>query len=179
MFTWWQSPSLDPLRRLIHDPRRILAGLVQPGSTALDAGCGMGYFSLALARMVGPQGTVICADLDERMLAGVRHRAEQAGIADRIRLRRAEPARLGVEELVDFALAFWVVHEVGDQAAFLAQLRACLKPGSHLLIVEPRGEVSEAAFQTTLAHARATGLLAVAEPQVAWSRARLFAAPIP
>lgn len=179
VYTWWQRPAFDPLRRLIHNPQRILAGLVQPGDTALDLGCGMGYFAPALARMVGPQGTVICVDLEERLLAEVRRRAERAGVTERIRLHRAEAGHLGLEEPVDFALAFWVVHEVRDQAAFLAQVRACLKPGGRLLIVEPRGEVGEAAFERTVAIAGATGLVATARPVVTWSRACLFEVPYP
>ena len=136
---WWLCPTFDnPLRRLIHNPNRILAGLVQPGQTALDLGCGMGYFSIPLARLVGSEGKVICVDLQEQMLAGVRRRAERTGVADRIRLHRAGTDGLGLTETVDFALAFWMLHEVPDQAAFLAEVRACLKPGSHLLIVEPR-----------------------------------------
>ncbi len=52
---WWLCPTFDnPLRRLIHNPDRILAGLVRPGEIALDLGCGMGYFSIPLARLVGP-----------------------------------------------------------------------------------------------------------------------------
>ena len=93
---WWLCPTFDnPLRRLIHNPDRILAGLVRPGETALDLGCGMGYFSIPLARLVGPEGKVICVDLQEQMLAGVRRRAERAGVADRIRLHRAGTDGLG------------------------------------------------------------------------------------
>ena len=72
---WWLCPTFDnPLRRLIHNPDRILAGLVQPGETALDIGCGIGYFAIPLARLVGPEGSVICVDLQEQMVAGVRRR---------------------------------------------------------------------------------------------------------
>jgi ubiquinone/menaquinone biosynthesis C-methylase UbiE len=48
----------------------------------------MGYLSIPLARLVGPEEKVICADLQEQMLAGVRRRAERAGVADRIRLHQ-------------------------------------------------------------------------------------------
>ena len=172
---WWLCPTFDnPLRRLIHNPDRIVAGLVQPGETALDIGCGMGYFSIPLARLVGPEGSVICVDLQEQMLAGVRRRAERAGVADRIRLRRAGTDGLGPAETADFALAFWMVHEVPDQAAFLAEVRACLKPGGRLLVVEPRLHVGGAAFERSVVIARGVGLLPVARPAVALSRAVLF-----
>jgi ubiquinone/menaquinone biosynthesis C-methylase UbiE len=57
------------LRRLIHPPGRILGHHICPGDTVLDLGCGPGYFSLPLARMVGPGGTVIAVDVQEEMLA--------------------------------------------------------------------------------------------------------------
>jgi 2-polyprenyl-3-methyl-5-hydroxy-6-metoxy-1,4-benzoquinol methylase len=61
---WWFAYTFDnPLRRLIHPPVRIFEGLVQEGQTAVDIGCGMGYFTLGLARMVGQNGQVIAVDL--------------------------------------------------------------------------------------------------------------------
>jgi ubiquinone/menaquinone biosynthesis C-methylase UbiE len=172
---WWLCPTFDnPLRRLIQDPDRILAGLVQPGETALDLGCGMGYFSIPLARLVGPGGKVICVDLQEQMLAGVHGRAERAGVADRVRLHRVGTDGLGVDETADFALAFWMLHEVPDQAAFLAEVIAGLKPRGRLLVVEPRLHVSGAAFERSVAIAHGAGLLPVARPVVALSRAVLF-----
>jgi SAM-dependent methyltransferase len=174
---WWLCATFDnPLRRLIHNPDRILAGLVRPGETALDIGCGMGYFSIPLARLVGPGGKVVCVDLQEQMLAGVRRRAERADVADRLRLHQAEADGLGVDVTADFALAFWMLHEVPDQAVFLAEVIACLKPSGLLLVVEPRLHVGGAAFERSVAIAREVGLLPVARPAVALSRAVLFSA---
>ena len=49
---WWLTYTFDnPLRRLIHNPRKMLSGLVRPGMTAADLGCGMGYFTAALAEL--------------------------------------------------------------------------------------------------------------------------------
>ena len=172
---WWLCATFDnPLRRLIHNPDRILAGLVQPGETALDLGCGMGYLSIPLARLVGPGGKVICVDLQEQMLAGVRRRAERAGVADRIRLHRAGTDSLELEETADFALAFWMLHEVPAQAVFLAEVIACLKPSGRLLVVEPRLHVGGAAFERSVEVARSIGLEPIASPMVALSRAVLF-----
>jgi ubiquinone/menaquinone biosynthesis C-methylase UbiE len=169
---WWFCWAFDnPLRRLVHNPERILAGLVQPGQTALDLGCGMGYFSIPLARLVGPEGRVICVDLQEPMLSAVRRRAERAGVADRIRLHRAGPDGIGLGDTADFALAFWMLHEVPDQAALLAEVGACLAPGGRLLIVEPRIHVGGAAFERSVEVAVGAGFVQVARPDVALSRA--------
>ena len=73
---WWLLFTFDnPLRRLIHDPEKILAPYVESGDAVLDVGCGMGYFSLGLAKLVGPEGKVIAADLQPQMLAGLKKRA--------------------------------------------------------------------------------------------------------
>ena len=77
-----------PLRRLGQDPRRILHGLVTEGDTAVDLGCGPGFFTLPMASMVGHGGTVIAVDLQQEMLDRLRLRAERAGLAARIRLHR-------------------------------------------------------------------------------------------
>ena len=116
-------PTFDnPLRRLIHNPYRILGGLVHPGQTVVDLGCGMGYFSIPLARMVGPKGKVICIDVQQQMLDGLRRRATRAGVLSQVTLHRCEPTQLGLAEPADFVLAFWMLHEVPDQTAFLAGL---------------------------------------------------------
>jgi len=51
------------LRRLVQDPKIILKPYLKEGMIALDVGCGPGYFSLDMARMVGKTGRVIACDL--------------------------------------------------------------------------------------------------------------------
>ena len=51
---WWFAYTFDnPLRRLLHNPRKILGPYVKEGDTAVDIGCGMGPFTVELARLVG------------------------------------------------------------------------------------------------------------------------------
>ena len=169
---WWLCHSFDnPLRRLIHDPERILKPHVTTGMTAVDIGCGMGYFTLGMAKLVGPGGKVIAVDLQERMLATLEKRARKAGLADRIVPHRCRPDRLGVEEPADFVLAFWMAHEVPDKPRFFAQISALLKPGGRLLLVEPKFHVTRSSFGRTVDVCREVGFQLLGEPEVVLSRA--------
>ena len=135
---WYMAYLFDnPLRHLIHDPEKILGSYVKPGMTVLDIGCGMGFFSLGMARMVGPEGRVISLDLQTMMLKILEKRAIKGGLSERIETRLVEDGRLPVETPVDFALCFWMVHEVPDQALFFRELSRALKPAAHALIAEP------------------------------------------
>ncbi|MBN1103218.1 MAG: methyltransferase domain-containing protein [Deltaproteobacteria bacterium] len=172
---WWLAYGFDnPFRRLIHDPQRIFAGLVRRGETALDVGCGMGYFSLALAGIVGEDGQVIAADLQPQMLERVRRRALRGGLQKRIRLHRCEPGKIGLREKVDFALAFWMVHEIPEKGEFMGELHGLLRPGGRLLLVEPRLHVSGREFRRTLQIASQEKLFPLRNISVALSRAALL-----
>jgi ubiquinone/menaquinone biosynthesis C-methylase UbiE len=160
-----------PLRRLISDPKRILRGLVAEGDHALDLGCGPGFFTLPMAEMVGPAGTVTAVDLQAEMLEMLKKRAERRGLAARIHLQRCAADSIGEIEPADFALAFHMVHEVPDVARFMGEVAGALKPGGRLLLVEPKGHVSPDAFERTEALAAATGMMPVSRPSVRFSRA--------
>ena len=165
---------VSPVRRLFNNPRRILAGLVHPGDVVIDLGCGPGYFTLPLAGMVGDAGQVIAVDIQREMLGALRLRAEQAGVASRIRLWRSGPEGLGTLGPADFALAFWMVHEVPDRAHFIKEIASKLKPGGLWLISEPKFHVSKANFAQTLELAKSAGLSIAAHPKIFISNAVLL-----
>jgi ubiquinone/menaquinone biosynthesis C-methylase UbiE len=159
--SWVGYLLVSPLRRLVETPERILGPFVDPGMVVLEPGCGMGYFTLPVARMVGSEGRVIVVDIQSKMLDAVRRRAQKAGLADRIEMRKGEAGSLGVEDLtgqVDLAVALYVVHEVPDQAMFFAQIAKALKPSGKLLVLEPRFHVSKSAFEETVAFGETEGL---------------------
>jgi ubiquinone/menaquinone biosynthesis C-methylase UbiE len=173
---WWLCFTFDnPLRRLLHNPERILGGLIGPGQMAADIGCGMGYFSVPMARLVGEGGRVFAIDLQKEMLDALKRRAARHHVESRIHPHLAQPERIGLTEQVDFVLAFWMVHEVKDPQAFLAEIKDMLKPDGRFLMVEPKIHVSPAAFEQSVAIAGSVGLKPVAAPRVAISRAVLFA----
>jgi ubiquinone/menaquinone biosynthesis C-methylase UbiE len=142
--------------------------------TVLDAGCGMGFFTIGMARLLEGEGTVLAVDLQEGMLEGLRKRAKRAGVADNITPVQCTPESLGVEGPVDFALAFWMVHETPDREAFLSEVHSVLKPGGHLLITEPLFHVSAKAFNETLAMAWHAGFRLVSSPRIFFSRTALL-----
>ena len=167
----------SPLRKFAHPPEKIVGPYVREGMTVLDVGCAMGFFSLPLAKLVGPAGRLICVDMQAKMLQVLDRRARNAGLMDRIDLRKCAPGSLGLEDLsarIDFALAFAVVHEVSDRAAFFAEIGAALKPGAKLLIAEPRGHVGESNFERTIAAASGSSLAVIGSPRIRRSRAALL-----
>ncbi len=153
------------IRRLIQPPRKILAPYVRPGSTVIDLGCGPGYFTLEMARLAGPGGKVVAADLQPKMLAHVRRKAEKHGLMDRIVLHQCTADRIGLDLEADFILACYMVHETPDPAAFLAEVKGLLNPEGRLLIVEPKLHVSKAAFETQLEAAAVQGFRPVDYPK--------------
>jgi ubiquinone/menaquinone biosynthesis C-methylase UbiE len=128
--------------------------------TVLEPGCGMGYFTIPMAQMVGSGGRVIVVDIQSKMLSALERRANKAGLGDRIVCRLAGDSGMGLEDFrgkVDFAVAIHVVHEMPDQGSFFAEVHDALKPGGKLLVVEPKGHVREGPFRETLSAAQQVG----------------------
>jgi ubiquinone/menaquinone biosynthesis C-methylase UbiE len=120
----------------------------------------MGFFSLPLARIVGETGRVFCVDMQEKMIGGLRRRVAKAGLLNRIELRVCSSASLQIDDLtgmIDFALAFAVVHETSDAQHFLSEIYKSLKGAGRLLISEPKGHVNVDEFDVTLSTARNVG----------------------
>ena len=134
----------------------------------LEPGCGMGFFTLELARRVGPTGRVVAVDLQKRMLDGLRRRAGKAGLLDRIDLRRVAEDRLGISDLdgqVDLVLAFYVVHELVNPEGFFEEVHRALRPTGKVLIVEPRTHGGgDEGFEEGLQLAARSGLVVLDRP---------------
>jgi len=172
---WWLARALDnPIRRLIHNPEEILGGHIEPGQTVLDLGCGSGTFTIAMARMVRDAGKVIAVDVQDEMLQIVRQKAVKEGLDSRIITHKSEPDRIGISDRVDFALAFYMVHEVPDVKTFLKEIASLLKPKGKLLIVEPLFHVSASSFRSTVDAAKIAGLMPILEPKIRFSRSVLL-----
>jgi ubiquinone/menaquinone biosynthesis C-methylase UbiE len=175
---WWLGYLLlNPLRKLYYNPENVLKPYIHEGTTVLEVGTGMGFFTLPMARLVGESGHVVCVDLQERMLRAVKKRAVRAGLIDRIELRVCTPTSLGIDDLaekVNFALVFAVVHEVPDAKRFLSEIQKSLRKGGLLLFSEPAGHVPREAFEDTLATAQILGFRIADSPKITRSYSSLW-----
>ena len=166
---WWLGYTLIiPLRRLQYDPARLLAPYVGAGMTVLEPGPGMGFFTLELARLVGPTGRVVAVDVQPKMLARLKRRAAKAGLLSRLDVRVAKPDSLGVDDITeaDFALAFAMVHEMPAPGAFFTELAHALKPGASVLFAEPKGHVKPGEFEEELQAAARAGFAIADRPSI-------------
>lgn len=172
---WWLAYTFDnTLRRLAHDPEKLLSPYVRSGMTVLDVGCGMGHFSIGMARLVGPSGKVHSVDLQEKMLRVLTGRARRLGLLERIRPALCTAGSLGIENAFDFVLAFWMVHEVPDPESLFREIADRMKPGAFLLYAEPSFHVKEALFHEIRRLAVAAGLHLEGAPRIRFSRSALL-----
>lgn len=120
----WQKP--DQVLMLIGDLR---------GKTVMDIGSGTGYFSFRLA---AAGAKVICADVDERFLGIIRERMERENLTnDQMELRHVpydsstlQPGEADVVLIVD------TYHHIENRLEYFAEVRAGLKPGGKLVVVD-------------------------------------------
>jgi ubiquinone/menaquinone biosynthesis C-methylase UbiE len=158
---WWMGYILaNPLRRLRDDPYEVVGPFVREGMTILDAGCAMGFFSLPCADMVGDEGSIVCVDLQERMINTLRRRARRAGLIERIETRVCTSGSLMISDLcgrIDLALAYGVLHEVPDRERFVHEIYRSLKQSGKLLIGEPKFHVNRDHFLNSVNIARDVG----------------------
>jgi ubiquinone/menaquinone biosynthesis C-methylase UbiE len=169
------SGSLDNfLRRMMHNPEKILSPFVKEGMTVLDMGCGPGYFTVELARLTGESGKVIAADLQQEMLDKMYMKVKSFGLDKTVEPHKCESARTGIKQKVDFILTFWMVHEVPDQKSFIEEMKSLLNPGGKILIAEPIIHVTKRSFSEMIARLESAGLKITSRPDIRFSRSVLL-----
>jgi ubiquinone/menaquinone biosynthesis C-methylase UbiE len=172
---WWLISLFDnPIRRFFHQPEKIFKPYIKKDMTIFDIGCGMGYFTIGLAKLTGRKGKVIAIDLQPKMLNGAQIRAKKAGVSQQVHLQQCNADNLGINDIGDFALAFWMAHEVPNIKHFLNQIFQSLKCKGKYLLVEPIIHVSKKKFQSIMDVALHTGFKIVDQPGISLSRSVLF-----
>ena len=175
---WWLGYFLiSPLRRLQLNPVKMLSPFVRVGMTVLEPGPGMGFFTLPLARLVGPRGRVVAPDVQPKMISKLKLRLANAGLQQQVDARLVTADFLGLSDLegaVDFTLAFAMVHEMPSAGRFFVQAAAASRPGARLLLVEPAGHVKTEEFEAELREAGQAGFRVLERPRIRRSQAALL-----
>lgn len=100
-----------------------------PGQTIIDVGCGPGFATLDLARLVGPTGHVIAVDHSARFLEHLKGQLTSQGIHNvETRLQSVEQLDLPCES-VDSAYARWVLCFLDDAQSVMAAVAKALRTG--------------------------------------------------
>jgi ubiquinone/menaquinone biosynthesis C-methylase UbiE len=126
-----------PDRDAWQQPWRVMDALgIADGSAVADVGAGGGWFTVRLARRVGPNGLVYAEDVQRQMIDSIQRRVQREGLRNvRILLGRDEDPGLPAGAL-DAVLMVDAYHEVQDRTGLLRNILAALKPTGRLGIVD-------------------------------------------
>jgi SAM-dependent methyltransferase len=131
----WSHVFDDPQRDAWQRPHQVIQALALPAEAVVaDIGAGTGYFSVRLARML-PKGKVYAADLERDMVRHLAERAKREKLANLVALQ-TEPHDARLPEPVDLALFVDVVHHIEQRERYFRNLKAALKPGGRVAIVD-------------------------------------------
>ncbi len=113
---------------------------IQPGMVVADVGAGSGYYTAMLARQVGPSGKVFASDIQPGMIERLNARLRREKIRNVETFLATETAARLPPSSCDLILLVDVYHEFSQPQAMLRNLRAALKPGGRLVLLEFREE---------------------------------------
>jgi SAM-dependent methyltransferase len=128
-------------RDLEEDPDRAIDVLkLEKGSAVADVGAGSGYMTVKLAKKVGPQGKVFANDIQQGMLDLLNKRLVKNKITNVTPVLGTQDDPRLPPEALDLVLMVDVYHELSQPQAMLRHIRASLKPGGRLVLLEYRKE---------------------------------------
>jgi SAM-dependent methyltransferase len=154
------------LRFLFSPPERLVGKYVEPGARAVDLGCGAGFHTLPMARIVGRQGKVYAVDFDPKAIARLELQARRRGYHGVIEARAASASDIDFIDSgsINFVLAEGLLCCMTDHAGAIRQIRRILHPAgrAYLSVIklaradDPRA-VSREAWKRLLATFRVLG----------------------
>lgn len=121
----------NPFRRLFSNPNEFCS-YVTKGQVVADLGCGPGYYALALAEFVGPEGRVSAVDSDEKAIRALEKKAEERGYHN-IQAHASSASDLSFikDGSVEFVLVNRLLCSMAPQhhESTVNEMRRALKPG--------------------------------------------------
>jgi SAM-dependent methyltransferase len=142
-----------------------IAQRLDAGGVVLDAGCGLGWSTIALAKAF-PKATIVGADADTASIVAARANAQLAGVADRVTFVEANAAdettlRSPFQEDYTLVTVFEALHDMGEPIRALDTFRTVLAPGGAVLVGDervgdeftaPAGEVERMMYASSVLH---------------------------
>jgi SAM-dependent methyltransferase len=131
----WAKNFDDPARDKWQMPDQVIAALtLKPGQAIADIGAGTGYFTIRLAKSpAAPR--VFAVDIEETMVHYTKQRAAKEGLQN-VTGVVASAASANIPEPVDVILIVDTFHHIPARDAYFRKLRASLKPGGRLAIID-------------------------------------------
>ena len=127
-----EGPDRDTWQR----PDRIMDALrIGDGSVVADLGAGGGWFTIRLARRVGPNGKVFAEDIQPQMIEAIKRRVEREGLKGRVQTVIGTASDPKLPAPVDAALIVDAYHEIEEPVVLLRNLARTLKPNGVVGIV--------------------------------------------
>ncbi len=134
---WLERPE----RELEEQPDAAIAALqLKAGMVVADVGAGTGYFSLRMAKKVGPTGRVYAVDIQPEMLTMLRKNAVKAKLANVQPILGSESDPKLPPKTLDVIIMVDVYHEFSQPQKMLENMRAALKDDGRLILLEYRKE---------------------------------------
>jgi ubiquinone/menaquinone biosynthesis C-methylase UbiE len=128
-------------------PEKVLEVIgIKPGMVIGEPGAGRGYYTFRLARKVGPTGKIYANDIVENKLNTIKNRAKTEGFTNIITIKGEIEDPLFPRGELDMVFMSYVLHDLERPAAFLKNLRAYLKPGTPLVVLEQAPEKTGATW---------------------------------
>lgn len=128
-----EGPDRDAWQR----PEQVMDALgVSDGSVVADLGAGGGWFTVRLARRVGPNGRVYAEDVQPQMLEAIKRRVAREGVQDRVKTALGTLSDPGLPAgVLDAAIIVDVYPEIEQPVAILRNLAKSLKPSGRIGII--------------------------------------------
>src|SRR5260370_12956135 len=131
--------------RIAELKRRVVETLqLRAGDVAADVGCGDGFYTIPLARFLGPSGKVFAVDIDESALVKLKQHLAEGGLKNVEAIRGADDDPKLPAGALDGALIVNAYHEMTAHEAILRHVLAALKQGGVLVLMEGIWDKNEA-----------------------------------
>jgi SAM-dependent methyltransferase len=131
----WAKEFDDPARDAWQKPHEVMQALkLAPDAVVADIGAGTGYFAVRFAHML-PKGRVYGVDVEPEMVKYLAARAKKEGLANLTSLAGA-PGDPRLPAPVDLVILVDVYHHIGSRENYFRELRASLKPGGRIAIID-------------------------------------------